>query len=215
MKTGILSLDLGLRRAARVPGIAGRGGAVRVAELVVLGLAGATAAILTHVVRFRLGIPGSNIVFVAFPLAFGFALVPRRGAGTVMAGGALATTGLLWLAGVRLDGVGAQTSLLLTGPLMDLALRWGHHGWRLYGAFILACMSSNAAAFAVRGLAKLYGLPGGGGSGGGGGGRRFDLWLPQAIWTYALAGLVAGFVSAAAWFHYRRRDAASSEPGSG
>lgn len=209
MRTGLLSLDLGLSRAARVPGIADRGGAVRAAELVVLALAGATAAILTHVVRFRLGIPGSNIIFVAFPLAFGFALVPRRGAGTVMAGSALATTGVLWLAGLRLDGVGAQTSLLLTGPFMDLALRWGRHRWRLYGAFILACIASNAAAFGVRALAKVYGLAGAGG----GAGRRFDLWLPQAIWTYALAGLIAGFVSAAAWFHYRRQDADGKEGG--
>jgi hypothetical protein len=200
-----LSLDSGLRRATRVPALDRGSGSVRTAELITLALVGASAALLTNVVRLRLGIPGSNIIFVAFPMALGFSLVPRRGAGTVMAGGALVTTGLLWLAGVRLDGVGAQTSLLATGPLMDLALRWARQGWRLYGAFILACAASNTLAFVARALAKLYGLPGGGG----GGGRQFNAWLPQAVWTYAAAGIIAGLVSAAAWFHFRERGGAA------
>ncbi len=41
------------------------------------------------------------------------------------------------------------------------------------------------------------------GTGGGAGG----LWLRQALLTYALAGLLAGLVSAAAWFHFRERRA--------
>jgi hypothetical protein len=207
VKSAILSLDERLRHATRVPPIAAGGdGGVRTTELLALALAGAAASLLTNVVRFRLGVPGSSIVFAAFPMALGFALVPRRGAGTLMAGGALATTLLLWGAGVRLDGVGAQTSLLLTGPLHDLALRWAGRGWRLYGAFVLACAASNALAFVVRAAAKLGALPGGGG------GRRFDAWLPQAVWTYAAAGIVAGLVSAAAWFHFRERDAGSRAP---
>ena len=36
----------------------------------------------------------------------------------------------------------------------DVASRWGHAGWRLYLGFILAGVSSNAAAFLVRGVAK-------------------------------------------------------------
>jgi hypothetical protein len=191
VRPGILSIDHGLQRAARVPAFIDRAtGTVRVAELVALALVGATAAVLTNVFRFRLGIPGSNIIFVAFPMALGFALVPRRAAGTVMAGGALVTTGALALAGVRLDGIGAQTSLFLTG------------------AFIVACAGSNAAAFAVRAAAKLYGLPGGGG----GGGRPFATWLPQAIWTYAAAGILAGLLSVAAWFHYRERGMGGRSP---
>ena len=201
MRSDILSLDDRLRRATRLPPIARPDAhGVHAAEVVALLLAGAAASLLTNVARFRLGVPGSSIVFAVFPMALGFALVPRRGAGSVMALGALATTSLLWLAGVRLDGVGAQTSLLLTGPFHDLALRAARRGWRLYGAFVLACAASNALAFVVRGSVKLYGF------GGGGGGRRFDAWLPQAVWTYATAGVVAGLVSAAAWFHYRDRD---------
>jgi hypothetical protein len=210
MRPGILSVDDALWRATRVAPLAApdaRG--VRTAELAALLLTGAAASVLTNVVRFNLGIPGSSIIFAAFPIAFGFALVPRRGAGSVMAGGALATSVLLWLAGVRLDGVGAQTSLLLTGPLLDLALRWAHHGWRLYGAFVLACAASNALAFVVRGSAKLIGIAGAGRGGGGGGigaaGKPFDVWLPQAMWTYAVAGTLAGLVSAVVWFHLRER----------
>jgi len=217
VKTALLALDYGLRDATRVPPLAAATTQqVRTAEIVTLLLTGAVASFLTNLVRFRLGIPGSSIVFAVFPMALGFALVPRRGAGSVMAAGALATSALLGLSGVRLDGLGAQTSLLATGPLLDLALRWAHHGWRLYIAFVLACAGSNALAFIVRAAAKLYGFgpglggrgSGGGGrglGGGGGGGRAFEVWLPQAIWTYVAAGIIAGIVSAAAWFHFREQ----------
>jgi hypothetical protein len=217
MKTGLLTVDESLYDSGRLPAIAdSTDSTVKGMEIATLVLAGATAAVLTHVVRFRLGIPGSNIVFVAFPMAFGFALVPRRGAGTLMGGAALATTLALWLAGVRLDGVGAQTSLLLTGPLLDVALRRARGGWRLYVAFVVATAATNALAFAARASAKLVALNvagAGGGRGGGGGrgaglgsaGRALDVWLPQAVWTYALAGVVAGLISALAWFHFRER----------
>lgn len=224
MIAAILSVSRGLQRAARVPSLtAPDSQRVRAAELAVLVLAGTAAALLTNLARFRMGIPGSSIVFAVFPMALGFALVPRRGAGSVMAAGAIATTGVLWLVGVRLDGVGAQSSLLATGPLLDLALRWAERGWRLYAAFVLACAASNALAFVVRASAKLYGFGGGGrgrgGGGGGGGGlggglgggRPFDDWLPQAVWTYAAAGIVAGLVSAVVWFHFREPGDAASD----
>lgn len=223
MTTSLLALDVRLLRAGRVPSLAAAGvHEVRVAEVLVLLLTGAVASALTNLLRFRLGIPGSSIVFAVFPMALGFALVPRRGAGSVMAAGALLMSGMLGVAGVRLDGFGAQTSLLATGPLLDLAVRWANSGWRLYLAFVLACAASNSLAFLARAAAKLGGVPGLGGrngggrgggmgmgvgvGGGGGGGRLpFDVWLPRAIWTYAAAGIVAGLLSAAVWFHFRER----------
>jgi len=196
------ALDLRLRRAARIPGLSsGQDAAISPLEVAALVGAGLVASLLTNVLRFRLGIPGSNIVFVAFPLALGFALVPRRGAGLLMAGGALATNLGLWLAGARLDGVGAQTSLLATGPLLDLALRRFGGGWRLYTAFVAACAASNALAFALRAVTRVAGMRGTGM----GGGRSFALWWPEAVWTYALAGIIAGLISAAAWFQLRER----------
>lgn len=202
MPTIPFAIDPRLQRSARIPALlAERDGRIAALELAALVGAGAAASVLTNVIHFRLGIPGSSIAFVAFPLALGFALVPRRGAGMVMAVGALATNLGLWLAGVRLDGVGAQTSLLATGPLLDLALRRFGAGWRLYAAFLTACAASNGLAFAVRALTRAAGMRGSGL----GGGRPFDAWWPEAVWTYALAGLLAGLISAAAWFHLRER----------
>jgi hypothetical protein len=198
--TASFALDPRLRRSARIRALpTGPSGRIATLELVALLGAGVVASLLTNVMRLRLGIPGSNIVFVAFPLALGFALVPRRGAGLLMTGGAVAANAVLWLAGVRLDGLGAQTSLLATGPLLDLALRRFGGGWALYGAFLAACATSNALAFAVRGIARAAGMRGTGM----GGGRSFAAWWPEAVWTYALAGVVAGLISAAAWFHLR------------
>ena len=191
MRYGILSLDDDLLATSRLPALAGTHAGVRSIELAVLGLAGIGAALLTNLLRLRLGIPGSSIVFATFPIALGFALVPRRGAGAVMAGAALATTMALGFAGARLDGVGALTSLILTGPLLDLALRSAHRGWRLYTAFI------------VRASARAVGLAGSGG------GRALGSWWPTAIATYASAGIVAGLISALAWFHFRDREGAA------
>jgi hypothetical protein len=204
MPATLLPIDARLRRAARFPGLAeAPDRRVTALELATLLGAGVLASLLTNLLRLRLGIPGSSIVLATFPLALGFALVPRRGSGFVMAGGALVTSAALGAFGVRLDGVGAQTSLLLTGPLLDLALRQSGEGWRLYGAFVVACTVSNACAFAVRLLTRLAGV--GGGGHGAGGGRGAALWLPQAVWTYALAGLLAGLISVAAWFQLRNR----------
>ncbi|HEX6534710.1 MAG TPA: hypothetical protein VF041_08930 [Gemmatimonadaceae bacterium] len=209
MREAMLSLHEELRATSRLPVLAGaRGGsAVRPLELATLLLAGVAASLLTNLVRLRLGIPGSSIVLTVFPIALGFALVPRRWAGSVMAGGALATSLALWLAGARLDGVGAQTSLLLTGPLLDVAFGWGGGagGWRLYAAFVAAGGASNAAAFLVRGAARLAGV------GEHGGARSFALWWPRAIGSYAAAGIVAGLIGALAWFHFRAREAVARD----
>jgi len=210
MRMNLLTLDEQLRRYARVPSLAARPEApIASIETATLLGAGAVASMFVNLLRFRLGIPGSSIVFATLPIALGFALVPRRGAGLVMTGGAAAMNVALWLGGFRLDGIGAQTSLLLTGPLLDLALRWSHGGWRLYAAFIAACAGSNALAFIVRGSARLMGVSGhgggggdGGGGGGGGGGSLYPWW-PVAVWTYAAAGVIAGLISAAAWFQLR------------
>lgn len=200
MRYGILSVDADLLATSRIPALGAAHQDVRPIELAVLALAGVAAALLTNLLRLHLGIPGSSIIFATFPLALGFALVPRRGAGAVMASAALLTTMGLGFAGAPVDGVGALTSLILTGPLLDLALRFAHGGgWRLYGAFVVAGATSNALAFIVRGGTKALGL------GGVGGGRTFGAWWPTAIITYASAGVVAGLISVLAWFHFRER----------
>lgn len=195
---GILALDPALRDVARVPPLA-TGDRADLKEIAALLLAGAGAAVLTTYGDLDLGIPGNHILFAVFPFALGLALVPRRMAGTVMGAAGTGTLALLGAAGAHLPGPGALTGFVLAGPLLDLALRRGRTGWRLYAAFVLAGAATNALAFLVRGVTKYFGL------GGVGGGRPFGAWLPVAIWTYALAGVLAGLVSAAVWFHYRAR----------
>jgi hypothetical protein len=203
MSSTILEFDDRWRGASRLlPLAATAEQPISALELATLLIAGATASLAVNLLRLRLGIPGSSIVQASIPLALGLALVPRRGAGSVMAAGAIGTNAMLALAGLRLDGVGAQTSLVLTGPLLELARSGGFRGWRLYVAFICACMVSNAAAFLVRSLGRLYGIRGGGGGGNG----MFAGSLPHALPTYALCGAVAGLIGAGAWFHLREPD---------
>ncbi len=198
MSTEILSIHRGLRQGARVAPLSRPGERVRPTELVVLGALGATAALAVVLVRLRLGWPGHSILFVVFPMALGFALVPRRLAGTTMGIAALCTLGALGAGGAALPGVGAVTSLLLTGPMLDVALVRGRSGWPLYVAFVLGACASNAAAYLVRAAAKIgiisaLTL-----------GRNFAAWWQGALGSYALAGVLAGLVAVAAWFQCRR-----------
>ena len=196
---GLLALDPSLSATSRLGPLSGRATA-RGREVAALLVTGAAAGLLTTFVDFRLGLPGHHILFVVFPLALGFALVPRRTAGTVMGASAVATVAGLGAAGAHLPGPGALAGIALVGPLLDLALRWGGAGWRLYGAFVVAGAATNVLAFLVRATTKYVGM------GGTGGGRSFATWLPVAVWTYALAGVLAGLLSAAAWFHFRSRE---------
>lgn len=197
--TGLLALDPTLRDTARVRPLAAGDRADR-RELVALLLTGVGAALLTTFGDAHLGIPGHHIVLVVFPMALGFALVPRRMAGTVMGAAGSGTLALLGAAGAHLPGPGALTGFVLAGPMLDLALGRGGRGWRLYAAFIAAGAATNALAFLARGVTKSMGI------GGAGGGRAFAAWLPVAVWTYAIAGVLAGLLSAAVWFHFRGRE---------
>ncbi len=207
--------------SSRVPAIRGAGD-VAAAEMATLLLLGAGAALATTFLKLPLRIPGSSIVWSIFPTALGIALVPRRGAGTIMSATALVTILLLGAAGVRVPGAGAAASLVLAGPLLDVALLAARTGWRLYAGFVLAGLVANLVAFAARGgIAGLllggagpgYG-PGsrhGGGMGGGmGGGLGHGAGeaLRFALLTYAACGLLAGLLSAGAWFHFRARPSA-------
>lgn len=202
----VLPLDESLRAQSRLAGLALRGRVRALEVLTLVGLGGMSAA-LTTFMDLHLRIPGHHILFAVFPMALGFALVPRRRAGTLMGLSALAFTGGFGLLGAHAGGAGALTSLLATGPLLDMSLRWGRRGARLYGAFIVGGAASNAFAFVVRGTFKALTV-------GGLGGGTFGEWWPQAIGTYAVAGLLAGFISAGAWFHLRGRGSApAARPG--
>jgi hypothetical protein len=207
----------GLIGAARLPSLAQPRQRISAAELLLLLTCGAAAAASAAFVKLSLGIPGSSIVLTALPMALGMSLAPRRLAGSVMSAGALGASVLLMqTAGARF-GSGAFASLLLLGPMMDVALRITYGcalprlrfaraqtGWRVYAALVLAGIGANLMALASRAAPKLLGLdlPGT---------RPFDSWWLQASVTYTLSGVVAGLLGALCWFHFNDRAARGPE----
>ena len=170
---------------------------VSVVDLAVLAGCGALAALAVTYVKLGLRIPGHSIVLAALPMAAGLALAPRRFAGTAMSAGALGATWLTSLGGAQF-GSGATTSLLLLGPMIDVALLRGSRGWWQYGALVLAGVATSALALGSRAMPKILGIdvPDG---------RPFDDWWTQAMVTYSLSGLMAGVLFALAWFQAAKR----------
>lgn len=144
-------------------------------------------------------IPGHAILRVVLPITAGLALVPRRGAGTVMGGSALLTAMILRVGRLQSEGLGfgALTSLLATGPLLDFTLRRANGGWRQYASFAAAGLASNLLALLTRGTAKAIGWEAPGR-------RPLTEWLAQASVTYFLCGLAAGLISGLVLFCARR-----------
>ena len=159
----------------------------------ILAGCGFAAAAITGMIDLNLRLPGHAILKVVLPLSLGMSLVPRRGAGLGMAASAGITLGAMSLLGGTGVGPGAATSLLLLGPLMDVAAHRVRPGCRLYAAFGVAGLSANLGAFLIRGATKASG-------GGWAGTRLLHDWLSVAPISYAICGLVAGFVSAAIFF---------------
>jgi hypothetical protein len=195
MSTVLLRPHPGLSVGSRLPPLARQGRhawALNWACLLGLGVLAALAAVL---LRFRLGVPGHAILRTVLPVALGLAVVPRHLSGSVISGTAFASALALGAAGARGVGVPALTSLLLTGPLLDLALLGARPGWLLYGRMALAGLASNLLAFASRPTLLLLGVPFGVG-------RSEQLgWITPA--SYAACGLAAGLLSAACWFRLR------------
>jgi hypothetical protein len=115
--------------SVRVPAIGNMEQPIQKVELAFLFVMGVAAAAAAHFVELNLRIPGHAIIRVVFPLAFGMALVPRRGAGVSM--GMVAAASALALSGARLGstGVGAMTSLVLCGVVLDFVASRTRSGW--------------------------------------------------------------------------------------
>ena len=194
---GWFTVHEGLTATARMPSLARAGQRVSALELLVLLGSGAGAAAAVGMAKLGLGIPGHSIVLAVLPLALGLSLAPRHLAGSVMSAGALGTAWMLRGTGAADFGSGAFVSLCLLGPMMDLALRGAHNGWRVYAALVVAGTATNLTALASRAATKLLGLDIGG--------RPFDSWWLQAMGTYTASGIVAGLVGALCWFHLKDR----------
>ena len=195
MRTAILPIHQGLSRSSRLPALRREGQDLRAMEIALLLLTGVGATLASAFLDFSLRIPGHAIIRAVFPMAFGLALAPRQMAGMVMGAGAVASAMVIKVGGFGAIGLGAMTSLTLTGPLLDLALWRARRGGRLYLGFALAGLGANLAALALRGGSKAVGVDHAGG-------RLLAEWLPQAIATYALCGLLAGLISAGVWFQF-------------
>lgn len=167
------------------------------AELAALALLGACSAAATAFVDLNLRVPGHAILRAVLPMACGLALVPRKWAGCVMGAHALIAALVFQLAGWANLGVGAMTSLGLTGPLFDLSLWGARQGGRLYWRFAAGGLACNLVALAVRAVPKFFGWESGR--------RPFGDWISEAAPTYTVCGLLAGLIGAMIWFRFTPR----------
>lgn len=164
-------------------------------DAAVLVLAGFTAALCVQFLDFGLRIPGHAILRSVLPVTLGMALAPRRLSGTLIGTSALASTVLLRRLGAEGIGMGALTSLLAIGPMLDLALWQTRGGKGIFFRCAMAGIAANMAAFAVRGGSKM---------------ARLDSikmrpladWLSVAPLTYVACGLLAGLAGAMLWFRW-------------
>jgi len=197
----LLLVNDDLAVAGRFRGLARSGQSVSTLELATLMSFGALAAISSAIIETPWKFPGQSILQSIIPMALGVALVPRRTSGSVMGIGSVVSVGCMRLFGFTGLGTGALTSLFLTGPMLDLALRRARGGWQVYARLILAGPATNIAALLIRLATKLLT--------GDLSGRHVANWLPEAIWTYPLCGVVAGLIAALAWFQWASRDKAA------
>jgi hypothetical protein len=195
----LLALNRGLADTSRLRWITTDRASASIRDWVILVSAGAAAACISTFFDFSFRVPGHAILRAVFPIAVGLALVPRHGAGCVMGAAAAVTAGTLRLNGFAGAGLslGALTSLVATGPILDWTLRHTRGGWRLYGAFAVSGVASNLLALAVRGTAKGLGWEHAGA-------RPLAAWLAQASLSYTICGIMAGLLSAGVWFYARR-----------
>lgn len=169
------------------------GGRLALDEAVLLLICGIAAAMLTDLIEFKLRLPGHAILRAVLPLSIGMALVPRRGAGTIMGVASLATSLVLRSSGGSEGGLGSITSTTLLGPLLDLWLSRARSGPWIYVGIIVAAVCANLLALGVQLGVKSFG----------GGGRSLGGWLPLALATYPACGALAGLVSAISAFRWR------------
>ncbi len=204
-----------LRQASRLPALPRTVDRISASEFALLLACGALAAMAVCGLHLSFRVPGHAILRAVFPMAAGLAIVPRRAAGAVMAASALFTTAALRLGNLGEIQFAALVSLLVFGPMLDLALVGAPVGWKLYTRFAAAGAAANLVAFAVRyAFALLFARGGRGNTMGGGmennggfgqlaGGLDFLSFWPLALLTFTLCGAAAGGVSAAVWFRLR------------
>lgn len=176
-----------------------RGDRISTSEVAILLACGALAAAAVGLLQLRIAVPGHAILRAVLPMALGAALVPRRGAGLVMAAGAGIGCGLMSVAQVGAFPAAAMLSALALGPVLDIALRGNPLGWKLYARFATAGAAANLLAYFV----KLGTLQLGWSAAGG---RQFLAFGMLAPVSFIVCGTIAGLISATIFFRLRVTD---------
>jgi hypothetical protein len=187
-----------LRVASRLPALSREAG-ISIAEVVLLLACGAFSALAIGMLQLQIRVPGHAILRAVLPMAFGFALVPRRSSGILMSIGAGLTAAAMSLGHIGRFPPAAMLSVLALGPVLDMALAGNPQGWRLYARFAAAGALANLLGFLARFATAQMGWEFQGS-------RQFtDFWL-TALPSFILCGAIAGLVSAAIWFRRRVDD---------
>jgi hypothetical protein len=187
-----------LRSSSRLPSLAGESG-VSVAEFTTLLMCGAASALAVGLIHRSFGIPGVAILRGLLPIALGFAIVPRRSAGTAMSLVACATAASMSAANIGEFQIPALVGTLALGPMLDTALTGNPQGWRIYLRFAAAGAAANLFAFSSKFIAAYAGwhFPGSG--------RVTSFWS-LALLSFIVCGALAGLISSAIWFRTRVND---------
>jgi len=185
----------GLQISSRLPALTEES-RVSAKEIAVLLACGALAAAVVGLVRLRMGMPGHAILRAVLPMAMGLALVPRRGGGSVMAVGAGVMAAVMSLAQVVFFQPAALLSVLLLGPVLDLALLGKPQGWQLYARFVAAGAAANLFAYVIKVATVQLGWSTSGG-------RNFLAFGMGALASFIACGALAGLISAFIFFRAR------------
>jgi hypothetical protein len=191
---------MSLRDSSRVP-ILSRSAKISLAELACLLAFGAIAALAIGFLHISLRVPGHAILRGALPMAMGLALVPRRSAGILMSIGAGLTATAMSAAQIGTFPSTALLSVLVFGPVLDVALLGRATGWWLYARFMLAGAAANLVAFALKMAGFQLGIEALGGSG-----QFMRFAMPTIVASYVLCGALAGFLGAVVGFRARGND---------
>jgi hypothetical protein len=199
MFRNLLAIEPALANGGRLPSLAQVEGRIRSVEIGCLFLLGVATAAIACFVELNLKIPGHAIIRVVLPISLGLALVPRRGSATAIGTIAMGTGLMLNATRLGSAGMGAMTSVLLSGVLLDFVGSRVRSGWQLYIGMALAGLATNVVAFGVKALSKILVL-------GVAGSHQWHTWWPRAVVTYPLCGLAAGLICAMILFRFRQSD---------
>jgi hypothetical protein len=196
MHANTFATQVSLRESSRVPSIS-RSAGISVAELTCLLACGALAAAAIGFLHISFKVPGHAILRGALPMAMGLAFVPRRWAGIIMSISAGATATAMSAVQVGSFPSTAILSVLVLGPILDLAFFGRAAGWRLYARFAFAGAFANLLALALKAAGVQLSIETGSG------GQFLQFSWPVILASYVACGALAGFIGAAACFRTR------------